>query len=163
MFSIPEPTVSPARRQPWGTVEMITPAHGTAVTLELMVSDVPHKRFQAGSEKDPSNSTAFSWLQVWTHPGSSRQHWALTCQGWSAAPVLMGQETALAQHRHKATFCPSWGWLYRPLPVAHTQFHLHAACIFLSRVIITPSIAVTLHELCSGSHKLLCKSLPALA
>lgn len=97
MFSIPEPTVSPARRQPWGTVEMITPAHGTAVTLELMVSDVPHKRFQAGSEKDPSNSTAFSWLQVWTHPGSSRQHWALTCQGWSAAPVLMGQEMALAQ------------------------------------------------------------------
>lgn len=61
------------------------------VTLEPTASDALHKGFQAGSEKAPSNSAAFSWLQVWTHPGSSRQRWGLTCQGWRAAPVLTGQ------------------------------------------------------------------------
>lgn len=95
MLSIPEPTASPAQCWPWGTTELTTHAHGPAVTLEPTALDALHKGFQAGSEKAPSNSAAFSWLQVWTHPSSSRQHWGLTCQGWRAALVLSGQEMAL--------------------------------------------------------------------
>lgn len=95
------------------------------------MSDALHKGSQAGLEKAPFNSAAFSWFQVWTHPGSSMQHWGLTCQGWRAAPALTGQEMALAQHRGKAMFCPSWGWLYCPLSVVYTQIP-HACCMHFS-------------------------------